>query len=360
MGEVKSMSLGAKAAILGVVYGLERMMSSSIQKATGLKMFGNITGKSTKRLQQFQYAGRQALISADSVKNSIIGIQDAMSLLALGKGQPEYMGLLMEKIKNFDPSEKDNPYAMFLRIQEGAQKMRPDIAKLMAGSFNVSPDVLSGMLENKFNEKTMRRAPFISDREQTKLRDVGKEWANMADNIEKTFGKITAKHGGKLVGDIGNASKEVMELVKSLIVLSDNLEVFKGIGEIIKGWALLFRSISDTIKFINKTPKTEAGKKAKADDTKNFLKDAAGFWMENFWRFNPAGLAFSLLAKKQDEKIISPNVKRGPSSVPAKDVKVDITNNYKHEGKDAARNGNELGKAVRTAFRQMPTQGVVS
>ena len=59
LGAVASTSLEVKAAIIGAIYALERLISTSADMGMSLANFKILFGNSTKELQQFQNAGRE-------------------------------------------------------------------------------------------------------------------------------------------------------------------------------------------------------------------------------------------------------------------------------------------------------------
>ena len=104
---VADTSLSTKAAIVGVVFGIERMMSFSSKMGAGLKEFSLLTGLSTRELQKWQYAGRKVNVSNEEVESSFKSIQQAMGDMLIGKGAPEGMALLADAVGFDENKAKD-------------------------------------------------------------------------------------------------------------------------------------------------------------------------------------------------------------------------------------------------------------
>jgi len=137
LGEVKSMSLEAKAALVGVIYGLERMMSNSAQLGTSLTNFNALTGISAQQLQQWQYAARQAGVAGEEMTGSMKAVQSTMANMLMGKGAPEGMAMLANKV-GFDPARARDTAYVLGQLQKFAQSVPQDVGNAMIKSFGVS------------------------------------------------------------------------------------------------------------------------------------------------------------------------------------------------------------------------------
>ena len=71
---VATASLAASAAIVGMVYALQRLSSPSNSEGAALKNFGVMTGLSTKKLQQYQFAGRQVNLVNEEISSSMFNL----------------------------------------------------------------------------------------------------------------------------------------------------------------------------------------------------------------------------------------------------------------------------------------------
>src|SRR5882672_10104653 len=90
MGELKSMSLEAKAAILAVAYGFEQMMSQSSRFGTHLSNLSTYLGLPPKILQQYIWAGKQTGIAKEQIEGTFKSLESIMANLRMNKGVPEF------------------------------------------------------------------------------------------------------------------------------------------------------------------------------------------------------------------------------------------------------------------------------
>lgn len=255
LGEVGSMSIEAKAGILGAMYGLERMMAISGQAGTGLVNFAALTGLSAKGLQQWQYAARQAGVSAEEMTGSLKGVQNSMTNMLMGKGAPEGIALLSKAVGGLDPTKYKDTFYMMTKLQEGIQKMSPEMGQMVAKSFGVSEGVISAMHRNVFTPDMLKKAPTYSDGETKSLDKSNVAWANLGNKIEMAFGHFNAKHGQTMVGDISKVVDQVVRLAEAFERLSEKLKLFQLLGKVFDGWGMIFNGAANAVDDITKNKK---------------------------------------------------------------------------------------------------------
>lgn len=251
LGDVKSMSLEAKAAIIAAVYGFEQLMKSSSQAGTNLENFNALTGISAQTLQQYQYAARQVGVSNDEMRGSFVSVQNVMTNMRLGKGAPEGLGMLQRKV-GFDASKalKDTEYVM-KKLQEYANSekevsMRNSVLK----SFGLSDTVIAGMARNAFRPEVMAKAPRYNDQEVKQLDRVNAAWSNLGNKMQMAIGHFNALHGGQLVNDISKIADKVLVLVEAFMRLAEALHVFEGIGKVVDVLAMITGAGASGVKAI--------------------------------------------------------------------------------------------------------------
>lgn len=246
LGEVKSMSLEAKAAIVGAIYALERMMSSSAQAGTGFMNFTALTGMSAQELQKWQYAARQVGIENEEITGSLKSVQNAMTNMLLGKGAPEGMAMVANKV-GFDPAKARDTLYVMQQLQKFAQQVPNDVGNNMLKSFGLSENVIAAMRRNAFRPEVMAKAPTYSDNEIKSLDRANVMWSNLGNQIKMGLGHLTAKFGPTLIKDIGQIVPEVMKLVGALAQLADKLKVISVLGKVFEGWGLIFKGMSGLV-----------------------------------------------------------------------------------------------------------------
>ena len=243
LGEVGSMSLEAKAGILAVMYGMERMMSASGAAGTGLTNFAALTGLSSKTLQQWQYAARQAGVSSEEFTGSLKGVQGVMTNMMLGKGAPEGMGILAKTV-GFDPKKARDTFYVMEQLQKAAKALPQDVGNNVLKSFGLSEGTIAAMRRNAFNPTTISKAPTYSQSEISSLDKSNVAWSNLSNKIEMAMGHFNAKHGQGLVQDISKVADAVFKVIEAFEKLSEKMKLFAVIGKIFEGWGMIFNGIS--------------------------------------------------------------------------------------------------------------------
>ncbi len=183
LGELGTISLETKAAIVGATYALERLFEVSGKTGTELTNFNALTGLSTKQLQQYQYALMQAGGSAEDMTATIEGIQEAMARVDLNKGVPEGLALLSKYAGGIDFSKKNDPFYI-LAAYEKAMKNLGDSPKAkaifnqLAGNL-LPASVIEAMRLGKFSPSTFGKAPIYGDKEIASLNKANIAWVNL-------------------------------------------------------------------------------------------------------------------------------------------------------------------------------------
>jgi len=344
---VVSTSLEAKAAIVGALYALEQLMSTSMKTGNGLAQFSTQTGQSAEMLQRYQYAARQVGVSNEEVEGSFRSLQKSMLSHLSGEGSPS--GLAMVKnLVGLDMNRlRDTAYVM-QQLQAAAQKLPPDLAQKIIGSFGPSAGMIGAMQRNAFNANTMSHAPIYSDAQIGQLQKVDVAWANIGQQIKMATGFLVAKHGKELTDDISKVVTEVTKLVDVLAKFAEKAKIFEVINLAIQGWAEIFGLMNSALdKFNPKGPETEKG-------PHKSLKENINGWLE--------GKMDSFLAYKDAEKGIYAAIPpmqhkgKGTSSAPQKtETNLTVIN---HGVKDAQDGAHHFQRAVNKAYRQMPAPSI--
>lgn len=349
LGEVKNMSLEAKAAIIGAVYALERMMSSSAKSGTDLTNFTNLTGLSAQALQEWQYAARQVGVESEDMTGSLKGVQQAMTNMLLGKGAPEGMAMLANKV-GFDATKARDTFYVMQQLQKLAQSVPPDVGNNLIKSFGVSEGVIAGMRRNAFTPEVMARAPKYSGGEIEQLDKVNVAWSNLGQKVQMAFGHFTAAHGLQLVKDIGNITLGVIKLADALTKLADKTKVFEIFSASVDGLTKLMRL---------------AAGESLDDVMKGEKKGKRAFGQGTWWMNAIEGTQNKLQDWDVERNVLDSDAKRewrkaqggaGGGGKAGSEVNVTQTLNFNHDGKDAQKTGDSVRKAAREAYRQSPAQ----
>lgn len=359
LGDIKSMSLEAKAAIIGVVYGLEQMMSNSAQMGTTLTNFNALTGIGAKELQQWQYAARQAGVSGEELTGTMKSMQGAISNQLLGKGGIEGFAMVANKVGLDEKRLRDIPYVMG-QLQKFAQTVPQDIGNQMIKSFGVSEGVIAAMRRNAFTPENFAKAPTYSNGEIAQLDKVNVAWSNLGNKIQMAFGHFTSKHGLELVSDITRLTTEVFKLVEAFTKLAEKVKIFSLMGKAVEGWATILQGSTKAVDALgnasNGNPKEKAEAKKQISE---FLSGAKDSWRGMQMNSAEEEQAYQKQLQEEFAGKIAPPMKAEPSQ---KQQNIEINQNlhFQHDGKDHKKTGDSVGKAVKGAMYQYSAQSQVT
>lgn len=238
LGQVSTASLEAKAGVLALLYGLERMTAISGKAGTGLTNFAALTGLSTQNLQKWQYAARQAGESNEELTSSLEGVQNNMAKAIMGKGAPEGFGIVKNAV-GLDQNRLRDTFYVMTQLQKAAQQLPKDLGNQVLKSFGLSEATIAAMRRGVFNEGNFKNAPEYSEKEIQALNRSNIAWSNLFTKIEMAFGKFNAAHGGQLVKDIDMIFKSVMKVVNSLERMAEKFKLFSVVSDMFQGLNIL-------------------------------------------------------------------------------------------------------------------------
>lgn len=343
LGDLKTMSLETKAAIAAAVYGLQHMMSQSAQMGTGLTNFTALTGLSAKTLQQWQYAARQAGVSGEELTGSLKAVQQGMTNMLMGKGAPEGMGLLANKV-GFDPKRARDTFYVMEQLQKFARSgVSNDMANTVMKSFGLSEGTIAAMRRQVFTPAMFAKAPTYSEGETKQLDRVNVAWSNLGNKIQMAFGRFTSKHGMQLVSDISKITDQVVRLADAFMRLADKLKFFQGIAKVFEGWSMIFNGITNTV---------------------NDISSDKGGVLSGMWKKTKEVGAGAMDAYKgmqiEEQERIQAMIQRNAAEFKNRQGGTSNTNtltvnqnlNFQHDGKDHAKTSKSVNDAVQKAYRQ--------
>ncbi len=339
ISDIGSNALAAKAAIIGMMYGLERLMSNSAATGNGLLQFATYTGLSADALQKWQFAARQAGVTSDELTGSVKGVQDQMINMLLGKSHPEGFSLVANKV-GLDQNRLRDTFYVLGQLQKYAQVVPADIGNIALKSFGITEGTINAMRRGMFNEKVFAKAPLYSQGEIGTLSKVGVEWSNLGQRIEMAMGHLTSKHGLKLVGEISQITTQILKLVDALTTLAEKIKIFELIGMAFQGWGMILGLITDGLDKMGKASGSSNGAKDKNSYSslgpKKFIDSMLQNVMNDY--FNSYGPKVTAIAQ-------SPSVQ--PTAQTTANIVV-----HNHGVQDAKDGAHHVKKAVQDAFRQ--------
>lgn len=322
LGEAASMSLEAKAGILGALYALEKFTAASGSLGTHLENFSALTGISTAVVQQYDYAARQVGVSSGAIEGSLKNLQSAMTNIDFGKGTPEYLLSINQALTAFgsgaiDFSRKWDTAYVFQKLREFAQLKNVDARiKRQFATTLLGDEVLAGAMRGGFTPSVLNQAPTYTPKQTESLAKSYTIWSNIGAKIEKAVGDLNAAHGVELATDISKIVTEAVNLEHALVKVAETYKLFDKLGKILEGTANSLRLIRELTNLaqggkskpgdlLYQDPKetAEAEKRAKAQGIEDSGNAFKAWWSEQ-WSKSAIG-EFGKSAREGDNPIKS-------------------------------------------------------
>lgn len=377
LGEAKSMSLEMKAAIVGAIYAFERMFRASGMMGTGLTNFNALTGLSARQLQQWQYAARQAGVANEEFTGSLKAVQNSMTNMLLGKGAPEGLAMVANKV-GFDARKARDTFYVMEQLQKFAKTAPADMGNAVLKSFGLGEGTIAAMRRNAFNPAAFAKAPTYSQGEIKNLDQANIAWSNLGNKVEMAFGRFNAKHGQQLVRDISKVTDSVIRLAEALTVLGEKMKVFDAVSWFFDQLAGSASEFTGWLEGKRSFWGEELDEKGKVKGERS----ATGKTFGNF--FDMIGSVGGrkdtgqgdVFQKKINESVrgikpiwdsshrtssraIAPKAPTMQKAGNQQNVNINQNLNFQHEGKDAKQTADSVKKANQDAYRQF-SQGQAS
>jgi hypothetical protein len=227
-------SLETKAAIAGVFYGFDRLMSSSTKTGMALENFTGYTGKSTETLQKMQVAALKSGISMDEVENSVVSLQEAMTKLKLegASGLPGFK-VISDVMGKLDPNKMKDPYYLMSYFRNAAQSTKIPVEYMnnFLKQVGLSRNMISWMRnKEKSNWESVPNSDIQSEGTLKQLDRVGGAQAMLGLHIQRHFEAFTAKHGMKIIGDLDKLQSSIFGIVSNVDKLVSKFPQLETVG----------------------------------------------------------------------------------------------------------------------------------
>lgn len=351
LGEVSTASLAAKAGILGVLYGIQQLMSQSDQAGTSLLSYAAATGQSMKALQQWQYAADQAGISGEEMQGNFEHLQSVMERMRRFGEVPKGFGVLhgAVNLNQFDDAE-----TALKKINEYLKKEKNvAFANEMAKSFGLTLPYIGRARIGAFDQSQLDKAPLYSDRGVQQLDKNRAGFAALQNQWVHGFGDLNIQFGGTFIKDLKGVSKNVLDLVKALAQLSQQAGALGAISDIFKGWGEVFGLIGNAVvgldAFLDKHGDSDKDGKNKSLYQK--VKDIGQKHIDE-------EMGVLLGIKQMSTNMVLKSHMHPIAKNPANHT-TNVTNHI-HGVKDADDVAHKVGKTINKAGKQSPVQGQVN
>lgn len=261
MEGIRLKTLAVNAAIIGMIYGIERSMQNSAEMGAALGKFSSLTGLSTDALQRWQYIARQANVSTEEVTSSVVGLQDVMGDMLLGKGQPEGIHEVA-RVVGLDRRRLDDTFYILGQLRKYLQSEKNvTLANKVAKSFGLTGEMIQFMRTSMLKLNQVPQNEMFSPAQVVKLKEINALWKNFHHHIQIAFGGLTAEYGKRFVKDLTSTTDALLEMVKAFARLSESAHLVEGIGMVFNGWEEIFILMKEVADIYNgkenKGPKTD-------------------------------------------------------------------------------------------------------
>lgn len=264
--QVASSSLAAKAAIVGAIYALERLTAAAGAHGVDLQKFANLTGLSTDSLQRWQYMAKMSGESADSMKNSIVAVQGAMTKMAMGQGAPGGLAEVARVVGGLDQSKLQDTFYMLTKLREYAQKEKNvPWANQMLATFGVGPETIATLRSSKMELEKISNANILSSKQIEQLAKVNQAWEKFWHTLQMVRDQLVATYGTMAINNFQNAFKFLTDVAKNLQVITKEIPILQKVMvaagvAIAATWAPVLSSILAIVYALSELQKWREGK----------------------------------------------------------------------------------------------------
>lgn len=235
LGEVQSSGLAAKAALLAVIYGLERLTGSAGIRGSALTNFALYTGQSSKELQKFEWAARRSGVASEELDENLKSVQKVMNQMAFDKIAPKGISVLAGEV-GWDMSKTSDPFYVMKKVQEYVQKEwknhpeRSAFVNGVAESMGVSPNMVAGFRSGKFEPEKTPGEAILNDREIGQLTKVNRQWMEFWNTLQLFGQHQVAIFGPDVLKRLNDALSVVKELTTAFSKLGKSDKMLSGLG----------------------------------------------------------------------------------------------------------------------------------
>ncbi len=251
LSDVASTSLEAKAAIVGLIYGLEQMMARSAQLGNSMTQFGDITGLNTVKLYQYGYAAQQAGSSLEETMASVKNAQSQITNARLHHAELGWLNIIAQYTGGVDYGKAMDPFYLLQKFQAFSRKAPAALVRDVGARAGFGEGTIAAAREGVFNQTNFSKAPKYTQDEFKRLQAVKVGWSNLWSKTEKAFADINADKGPKFIEEISGVTDKLLGLVNALTQFSEKAHVFQWIGKIIEGWGNVFELMGIAIDKVN-------------------------------------------------------------------------------------------------------------
>lgn len=243
--DVKSASTEAKLAILAVLYGVERMVSTYGAAGQALQNFNTLTGISFQTLQAYENQAQKAGAANGELTQTFDTLQKQMFTVMSGGQVPPWLNTIIGTLQGtgvkFSGEEQTNtaqawgahPELMFQRIRQFAQNKALDQWKTfnVLREMGIPDNIIAGMRQGFFDPGNLAAgaSQALSDQTVKNLTTLNREWVDMTLNFKKFAATLVGSDLTGIVRDLSAIATQTYRIVNALDQLGHKVGVFKAI-----------------------------------------------------------------------------------------------------------------------------------
>jgi hypothetical protein len=222
--DLMSSSLEAKVMLGAVLYGFEKLFSSSARTGAELYAFSKAFGLSTEALQNWQFALSKYGVEANEVQGAISGIVKAQSDFIYGQGDVRAFSIL-----GITDVTHKNANQLFNEVINGLKKVSTVEAIQVAKSLGFSDRMLAGIRSVNYERDKPPKNLLLTDEQKKQLQDVNASIILFKLRFTKMWDVFVAEQGKQVVSIIEGVAKGIIKTVEWTQKLSDKFIALKGI-----------------------------------------------------------------------------------------------------------------------------------
>lgn len=213
-------SVEAKVAVLGLAYGLERMVSSLGDKAIGWQQMAATSNIDAMFMQKWERAAVKNKVSADDMSASIYGVGKALAKMRVEGKSIDALGVIQQHTKG--PLDLDRAYAdtsyFFDKVHEYALNKSQDSAtkSLFLDTLGLSRGVQSLLMTAQAADFVIPKGKSFSADEIKAAAKAGKELSGFFLDATIAGQKLVAIFSLGAVREFGHALAGAEKILKSI------------------------------------------------------------------------------------------------------------------------------------------------
>jgi hypothetical protein len=222
--ETASQGLAAKAAILGILYGVERLTASYGKQGANIMSASTALGESADVIGRWTKAGSMFNVSGEEVIGTMFGIKNAMVEMQKGKGGPEGFSIFAART-NLDLKRINDANYMLKKLQEFAKIGDPNLVRSLMKGYGIS-DNMFAFLRRYTGDVDKITGGFMGEKQARNMERINQQWTKFWNNLNMKGMSLAGSYGPGAIKEIEHVVSGVERLMKLLDQFAGKQGVF--------------------------------------------------------------------------------------------------------------------------------------